>query len=98
MARQKQSLAATLDAMSREAIKDIRQTFNEAWSGKPEHAPEMGAPLNPTSQIVTADLQGQDAHPAGWGGQDAPEQDAHLGQYRPEPGRQPEVEMELERD
>ena len=38
---------AEVNAMAREAVKDVRQTANEVYFGKGEHAAEMGAPLNP---------------------------------------------------
>ena len=58
------SLGAQFDAMFREAIKDIRQTFNEAWFGKGEHAAEMGTPMNPTPQMETDSLMGKHGTPA----------------------------------
>lgn len=59
---QPSQLAGQFDAMFREAVKDIRQTFNEVFFDHHEHAPEMGAPGNPTSQMVTKDLgEGYDA-------------------------------------
>ncbi len=50
------SLSAELKAMGREAIKDVRSTLNETYFGKPEHASELGTPLNPTPQMTTQDL------------------------------------------
>lgn len=50
------SLGAELKAMGREAIKDIRGTIHESFFGKPEHASELGTPLNPTPQMTTEDL------------------------------------------
>jgi hypothetical protein len=55
-AQSQPSLGAELKAMGREAIKDIRGTIHESFFGKPEHAPEMGTPLNPTPQMTTQDL------------------------------------------
>jgi hypothetical protein len=49
------SLWSELAAMTREAIKDVRQTVNEVFFGKGEHAPEPGTPLNPTQMIITAE-------------------------------------------
>jgi hypothetical protein len=49
-------LTGELKAIFREAIKDIRQTVNEVFFAKGEHAPEAGTPLNPTPQAVTADM------------------------------------------
>ena len=46
-----------LFAMFREAVKDIRQTFNEVMMGHHEHAAEPGAPLNPTQIMTTDDLR-----------------------------------------
>ena len=50
------SLAAELKAMGREAVKDIRGTLHETYFGKPEHAGELGTPLNPTPQMTTQEL------------------------------------------
>jgi hypothetical protein len=50
------TLGAQLDAMVREGAKDLRQTVMEAYTGKGEHAPEVGAPGNPTQAMTTADL------------------------------------------
>lgn len=50
------SLGSEIKAIVREAIKDVRQTVNEVFFGKGEHAPEPGAPLNPTPQVITADM------------------------------------------
>jgi len=55
-AEQQPSLGAELKALGREAIKDIRGTIHESFFGKPEHAPEMGTPLNPTPQMTTQAL------------------------------------------
>jgi hypothetical protein len=55
-AKQQPSLGAEVRAMAREAVKDIRGTIHETFFGKPEHAPEMGTPLNPTPQMTTQDL------------------------------------------
>jgi hypothetical protein len=49
------TLGAELAAMGREAIKDIRQTLNETYFGKPENASEPGTPLSPTMQEVSVD-------------------------------------------
>jgi hypothetical protein len=53
---QQPSLGSELRAMAREAIKDIRSTVHETYFGKPEHLGEPGAPLNPTQQVITADM------------------------------------------
>jgi hypothetical protein len=37
---------AEVKAMGRELTKDVRQTVNEVYFEKGEHAPEPGAPLN----------------------------------------------------
>ena len=50
------SLSAELKAMGREAVKDIRGTLHETYFGKPEHASELGTPLNPTPQMTTQEL------------------------------------------
>jgi hypothetical protein len=50
-------LDGELFAMFREGVKDIRQTFNEVMLGSHEHAPEPGAPLNPTQIMTTDDLR-----------------------------------------
>lgn len=55
-AQSQPSLSAELKAMGREAIKDIRGTIHESFFGKPEHASELGTPLNPTPQMTTQDL------------------------------------------
>jgi hypothetical protein len=55
-AQSQPSLGAELKAMGREAIKDIRGTVHESFFGKPEHASELGTPLNPTPQMTTQDL------------------------------------------
>ncbi len=52
-AQQQPTLGAELAAMAREAVKDVRQTLMESYFGKPEHAPEMGTPLNPTPYETT---------------------------------------------
>jgi hypothetical protein len=54
------SLGAELKAMAREAVKDIRGTIHQAMFGQPEHMSEPGTPLNPTPQLVTADLTGKE--------------------------------------
>lgn len=51
------SLSAQLGAMGREALKDVRETMFETFFGKGDGPGEMGAPLNPTPQIVTDDLE-----------------------------------------
>lgn len=48
-------LKAELKAMGREAIKDVRGAVHESYFGKPEHAAEIGTPLNPTAYEVTAE-------------------------------------------
>lgn len=48
-------LKAELKAMGREAIKDVRAAVHESYFGRPEHAAEVGTPLNPTSYEVTAE-------------------------------------------
>lgn len=55
-AEQQPSLGAELKAMAREAVKDIRGTVHQSFFSQPEHAAEMGTPLNPTPQLVTQDL------------------------------------------
>lgn len=84
-AEQQPSLGAELKAMAREAVKDIRGTVHETFFGKPEHASELGTPLNPTPQMTTQDLgtvhgsyQSQlDAYAAR--GQPAAEHDKEMG-------------------
>lgn len=49
------SLMSELSAMTREAVKDIRQTLNQVMFGQNEHAPEQGTPLNPTNVEVYKD-------------------------------------------
>jgi hypothetical protein len=53
---QQPSLSGELNAIGREAIKDIRNTVHEAFFGRPETPGEPGTPLNPTPQIVTNEL------------------------------------------
>jgi hypothetical protein len=55
------TLGAQLDAMFREGVKDVRQTVMEVYTGKGEHAPEVGAPGNPTQAMTTADLMQTDS-------------------------------------
>ena len=55
-AEQQPSLGAEIKAMVREGVKDVRGTLHQSWFGQPEHAAEMGTPLNPTPQLVTQDL------------------------------------------
>jgi hypothetical protein len=50
------SLGAELSAMAREAVKDVRGAIYESYFGAPERMGEAGTPLNPTSQIVTAEM------------------------------------------
>lgn len=54
------SLGAEMAAMTREAVKDVRGAIHESYFGTPEHAPEMGTPLNPTPKMVTDDLMGKE--------------------------------------
>jgi hypothetical protein len=57
--REQPSLWAELKAMTREAIKDVRETVvSQGWFGQREGPGEMGTPLNPTPQLVTQDLEG----------------------------------------
>lgn len=37
---------AQMEAAGREAVKDVRATVHEIYSGRPEHAAEVGAPGN----------------------------------------------------
>lgn len=55
-AQSQPSLGAQMQAMVREAARDIRGTVHETFFGKPEHATEMGAPGSPTPQMVTQEL------------------------------------------
>lgn len=52
-AEQQPTLGSELKSMVREGVKDIRATLHESYFGQPEHAPEMGTPLNPTPQETT---------------------------------------------
>ena len=45
------------DAMFREAVKDIRNSIHESFFGRPEGAAELGAPGNPTPQLVTEGIK-----------------------------------------
>jgi hypothetical protein len=47
------SLGAELSAMTREMVKDVRNTIHQFFFGRSEGAGEPGAPLNPTMQEVT---------------------------------------------
>jgi hypothetical protein len=38
--------------ITREAINDVRQTVEEVYFDKPEHAMEPGTPMNPTQREV----------------------------------------------
>jgi len=58
-------------AIGREALKDIQSTYHEVMFGKPGHVPEPGTPLNPTPQIVTAELLGKPLTPGGATHEDA---------------------------
>jgi hypothetical protein len=55
-AKEQPSLGAEIKAMARECAKDVRSTINEVFLGSPELGGEPGTPLNPTPQMVTADL------------------------------------------
>ena len=50
------SFMSQLSAMVREGIKDVRATIMESYFGKPEHPGEPVHPLNPTAQVVTAEM------------------------------------------
>jgi hypothetical protein len=50
------SLSGQLAAMGREMVKDVRASVHESFFGRPEHAPEGGAPGNPTQYMVNQDL------------------------------------------
>lgn len=50
------SFGAEVKAMAREAVKNVRATITEAMFGHHEPMSEPGTPLNPTPQLVTADL------------------------------------------
>jgi len=54
---QQPSLGAELKAMAREAVKDVRDTVNQAFFGQGDGQREPGAPLNPTMQEVTSDRE-----------------------------------------
>ena len=55
-AKDQPSLSAELRAMGREAMKDINNKMHEVFFGSPAGYGEPGTPLNPTPQMVTADL------------------------------------------
>jgi hypothetical protein len=42
------TFGSEIRAITREAMKDIRQTLHESYFGHGEHAPEPGSPFNPT--------------------------------------------------
>lgn len=53
----------TLGAMSREAVKDVRNMFMEVFFGKPEHGGELGAPMNPlASDLIAARDHSPESH------------------------------------
>ena len=54
-AAQQPALGAEINAMTREAVKDVRNSIHQVFFGKGEGMGEPGAPLNPTMQEVTAD-------------------------------------------
>ena len=56
---QQPSLGAELRAMTREAVKDLRGAVHDAAWGQAERFGEPGTPLNPTPQLITADLTGK---------------------------------------
>src|SRR4051812_28781568 len=47
---------AQIAAMTREAVKDIQNTFHQVMYGHPQQHGEPGTPLNPTMQQVTKSL------------------------------------------
>jgi hypothetical protein len=55
-AKQQPSLGAELRAITREAIKDVRETMNQVFFGQRDGPGEPGTPMNPTPQMVTQDL------------------------------------------
>ena len=54
---QQPALGGELRAMAREAVKDVRGALHEVFFGRPEGPGEPGAPLNPTTALVTDQLQ-----------------------------------------
>jgi len=54
-AAQQPSLGAEISAMTREAVKDVRNSIHQAFFGKGEGMGEPGAPMNPTPQEVTTE-------------------------------------------
>jgi hypothetical protein len=61
-AERRPELVGELEAMGREAVKDIRGTIHQAFFNQPEHASEPGTPLSPTPQLVTESLTGKDIY------------------------------------
>jgi hypothetical protein len=55
-AKEQPSLTAQLKAMGREALKDVHNTLNQVFFSGHAGIGEPGAPLNPTPQMVTQDL------------------------------------------
>jgi len=59
------SAKAEIKAIAIEAMNDIRQTMNEFFFGKGEHAPEMGTPLHPTPQNVDRNMNNNHGYDPG---------------------------------
>jgi hypothetical protein len=55
-ASEQPSLGAQIRAMTREAAKDVHNTLNQVFFSGHSGPGEPGAPLNPTPQMVTQDL------------------------------------------
>lgn len=67
------SFGGQIDAMVREAAKDINNTMHQVFFGQSIGHGESGAPMNPTPQMVTEDL--------GHNGNDMPQHE-HEGHQR----------------
>ncbi len=61
---QQPKLVAQLEALGREARKDINSTLHQVFFGRPTGIGEPGAPLVPTQAQVTKDLGNGGACPA----------------------------------
>lgn len=64
---QKPALLAQLKVMAREATNDVRGTIHETFFSKPEHAPEVGTPMNPTQYMQNNELLGKEQERGGRG-------------------------------
>jgi hypothetical protein len=54
------SLGGEINAWGRQGAKDLHNAVAPAFPASQKSLDEAGTPLNPTSQIVTAELEGRD--------------------------------------